>query len=271
MAWTLVAHTGAQSTNTNGITTAAIDTTGATLLVMAVGRQDTTDSGVSDSKGNTWVTLATVASGVKITIYYVKNATVGSGHTFSTGADASSFPVIAVQAWSGNDTTQNVDQANVAFGATGTVSTLQPGSVTPSQDNELLVSACVMNFGTAPTVGSGFTNSDGFALSSGLAYGMSMSYFTQSTAAALNPTYTASGNANMYAGIGTFKISAGTAYTLALTGGTYAQTGTTVTTTYTPAGTVAYTLPTSGGAYALTGVDLTPTYTGPKLRLAYTR
>lgn len=182
----------------NGSTTSAVDTTGATLLVVAVPRY--TGGGavtVSDSNSNTWVQL-TLYGGADpgLALYYVKNPTVGSGHTFSCSGSGIYAP-ISMQAFSVTDTTANVDQQNGA-------SSNSPGSITPSVDNCVVVTA-FSGHGGAPTVDAGFTLTTGLA--ENVCYRIGMAYKVQTTAAAINATW--SSGSNDVAVIASFKPAGG--------------------------------------------------------------
>src|SRR4051812_9792279 len=92
-----------EGSGANGGTSGAIDTSGANFLVAVVASYSVGDTTVTDSKSNTWTQL-TARDEINTTlvrnrIWYAKNATVGSGHTFSD-AVSSSFPSICVAAFS---------------------------------------------------------------------------------------------------------------------------------------------------------------------------
>src|SRR3990167_7216256 len=152
MAYALIASTA----KTGSVTTDAIDTTGANLIVIGLAG-DITDA-PTDSKGNTWSVLGQGDAGADGTIvltYYSFNPTVGSGHTFTWGED---YGVIMVSAWSGAASTP-FDQENDAGTISGT--SLAPGSVTPTQDNELLVTCLVAGkSNSSHAVNGGFTISN---------------------------------------------------------------------------------------------------------------
>jgi hypothetical protein len=194
----LVASTSAGSTNGgNSVTTGAINTAGANLIVVSVSGAPST---LSDSKGNTWTALTTY--GGVITLYYCVNPTVGTGHTFTEGG-ATTFAAISVMAFSGVSPSSPLDQQN----GNGTVTTsIQPGSVSPSQNNELIVTGLLMGPGTA-SIDSGFNTPIQTAFNGGNAYGTAMSYLVQTTAGAVNPTWSISPatSTTMYTAIATFK------------------------------------------------------------------
>src|SRR3990167_1389615 len=142
MAIAPVANTVKSSTNTNAITTDAIDTTGATLLVLGIASYAAVGPGtISDSKSNTWVATGVsqaISGATRVDVYYVKSPTVGSGHTFSGGATGG-YPSVFVVSFSGTNTPANRDQENQATEGPPNSLTAQPGSVTPTENDEVLV------------------------------------------------------------------------------------------------------------------------------------
>lgn len=217
MAIALVAHTSAGSSNGGvSVTTGAIDTTGASLLLAFVGDYNSvTASTVSDSKSNTWTALTTYSGGTnpRARIFYAKNPTVGTGHTFTaTAPGAATFPGVAFYAFSGADTTAPFDSPQENGGG-NTVSgtSFQPGSVAPSVDNELLFTGiCLDGTFSAPTVDSSFTIGDSVAFSNGQTFGVFVAYQIQTTATTRNPTLSwTTAVTNKAGAIGTFKAATG--------------------------------------------------------------
>src|SRR5437588_3444480 len=158
MAYALVAHQRNGSTNTNTFTSAAIDTTGANLLILILA-DNSGASTISDSKSNTWATaVGPTTVGPDSRIFYVKNPTVGTSHTFTATCTGLS-PHICVLAFSGADTTSPLDQTNLHSIAGGT--TIQPNSITPSVANCLVVSgASYGNTADTLSIDSSFIISD---------------------------------------------------------------------------------------------------------------
>ena len=123
MAFSLVANTAKGTADTVSVTTDAIDTTGADLIVINTATFITSDRGVAvtDSKGNTWTPLTQYDGSDSTTrLYYSLNPTVGTGHTFtatSTGTVAVVYPSIQVSAWSGAHDTASYDVENGATGS----------------------------------------------------------------------------------------------------------------------------------------------------------
>jgi hypothetical protein len=204
--FSLVAHTIATNGSASPITTSAIDTTGATLIVVAFDEVDGLAlATVSDNKGNTWTPLTARDNGAGplTQLVYCIAPTVGSGHTFTiTSTSTFISGHLAVQAWSGGAGTFDVQNGGTpAFGTSA-----QPGSVTPSVNNSLIItSVSADNDSALPlTINSGFTVSDTSRTDGAYLFGMA--YFVQGTAAAINPTWSWAGTgSDIAAAIATFK------------------------------------------------------------------
>src|SRR5262245_10986547 len=134
---------------------------------------------------------------------------VGIVHTWTTTATTTS-PVIFVLAWSGSGATPK-DQTAGTFSNWG--STAQPGSVTPTQDNEVLISGYCndSNSGQVGTIDSSFTIGDTVAFLGSAHFGAGSAYKIQTTAGAENPTWSLSGGQLTGILIGTFKAAAAAA------------------------------------------------------------
>ena len=204
MAFSLKANTGG-GTSQNGGTTSAVDTTGANLIVISVACGNGASPAVSDNMGNTlnYVTIRSDSqSGLSNTLFYCSTPTVGAGHTFTVVA-VNGFPAIFVQAWAGAAASSVLDQQNGAASANAT--SLQPGSVTPGNDNELLVTGLFYTANTVLSIDSSFTISDSAGEVGGTNYGGGMAYLVQGSAAPVNPTWTEAGsNTQMATNIATF-------------------------------------------------------------------
>lgn len=205
MSFSLIAHTKGASPNTNSVTSPGIDTTGANLLIAVIGELSTAGSPcvMSDSKSNTWHSLTTKATTLsRCTIFWSTPSSVGASHTF-TATGSGNFPSICVQAWSGALTPSPFDVENGAVNSS--TSSLATGSVTPSQDNELVVAA----FGATESYSSitlSFTLSDSQAYSGGVNLASGAAYLVETTATAKNPTWSFTGGpSDAAAAIATFK------------------------------------------------------------------
>lgn len=219
MAFALVANTSEATPDQGTFTSPSIDTTGADLLVISVSNYTgfTTELVVSDSKGNTWIPLTPrlkTADNARNWIYYAKNPTVGSGHTFTVGhAVHNTYGSMCVSAWSGADLTDPFDQENGAF-SNSFLTSLQAGSVTPSEDNELVIAAIAIGY----LGGDGFTGTasidSGFAITNqepNVSFNnvqSAQAYLVQTTAAVVNPTWSWSPSKRPAATAATFKAAA---------------------------------------------------------------
>lgn len=196
MAIQYISGTSAGSTTGANVTTSAIDTTNANLIVISLAYYSNGVINISDNKGNTY-TARTVYSGTipKHVLYYCLNPTVGSGHTF-TVTSSSSLPTISVMAFSGIKATGAYHSEN-GFGGSSTISQ-QTGSVTPPEDNCLIITG-VNAYGntSASTINSGFSDpatTGTYTLTdAGHHFGGAISYLIQNNAATVNPTWTYGG------------------------------------------------------------------------------
>ncbi|MGH7996171.1 MAG: hypothetical protein ACREFX_07455, partial [Opitutaceae bacterium] len=199
MAWVLgnvasAAGSGSPAT----ATTAAIDTTGATLLVAIGGAYaGTVEYGMSDSAGNTWEMAVSENATLWSVIFYCINPTTSAEHTFSFGPVG--YPGLSVAAFSGFPTI-SLDQTNSGSGAGA--STVQPGSVTPTTDGQLIVTGYTDGSAAVPAI------DDSFDVATYIEHGGSnesacIGYLDQATGSPLNPTW--SGGQCYAATIASFK------------------------------------------------------------------
>ena len=192
-----------------GGTTGPITTTGANLLVVSVAWYVGTsaDVAVSDAHSNTWTALtkqATAQSAQRL--FYAKNAVVGSGHTVTVTnfAFGSPLSVTTFFAFSGADTTAPFDVENGATANFGT--SLATGSVTPAANGSLIVSGWTgMNGTSNPTVDSGLTLTTAQNPIGGTCLAGAAAYLIQSTAAAINPTWSWTGSDTVADAVAVFK------------------------------------------------------------------
>ena len=188
---TLVAHTAAGGNSTT-TTTTAIDTTGANLLVACASSFDAAahTPTMSDNKTNTWtaLTLRGTSSTTETTIYYSVPASVGTGHTFTFTTTVNGFAALGVWAFAGASATPYDTDVGTAASSSGT--SVQPGSITPAQANEVLVACNTLSAAfTSLAINSSFTLSDQVAFASGNNEGGGYAYLIQTTATAENPTF----------------------------------------------------------------------------------
>lgn len=199
----------ASGTGTSG----SADTTGANLIVL-VGVYDSGGTGAfSDSNGNTWTlrtrpasTIENAPSGSYVRIAYCYNPTVGSGHTFTISPSYGSIHAIALSGAASSP----YDTESAGYGSVATsLTSCQPGSATPSEDNEILVAGLgVGDTGASGTVDSPFTMSTFISASTGVRWGGGLAYDIQTTATARNPTFSWTNSSACGAVMATFKAAA---------------------------------------------------------------
>lgn len=194
----------------NGGTTGTINTTGANLLVACVSSHATgATPQLSDSRENTW-TLATSSvlfDDGEISLFYSVPTSVGSGHSFAVSG-AGVHATINVMAWAGAHSAP-LDQTN-AFGQ-GSGTSIQPGSVTATQNDELLITCLTNNAdssNTSRSIDNNFTIS-GQVGEVGFSMAIAAAYRVQTTAAAVNPTWSYSVSSRANTVIATFKKTGG--------------------------------------------------------------
>lgn len=208
--YTIIAHTWI-STDSATVTTPAIDTTGANLIIYGVSIVNGSFT-ITDNKGSPTLTKLTeqgdAFDGIRSNqICYAISPTVGTGHTFTFANSASSFSVLEVLAVKKSSGTPTFDTQNGFSQSSGaSAESFQVGSVTPAGDNELIVTSAVWNNNQTPTIDSSFTFSDwGSTPTAGVNMG-GLAYLIQTTGGTVNPTWSFSGNINSYGGtIAAFK------------------------------------------------------------------
>lgn len=206
MAWTKITSR-IDYLGVNGGTTTAIDTTGADFFIVAVSSYTVGTGGsetVTDSVGNTYTALTAKsnASYETIRLFYSYGSPHAS-HTF-TYSDTSCYAHVAVIAFSGSHATP-FDQQN-GVDSTGAVTTLSPGSVTPSENDELVICALGMysNWNVSLSIDSGFT----IEKSATAILSVAIAYKIQTTAGAENPAWSWTTARSSSTVIATFKKAA---------------------------------------------------------------
>lgn len=190
MTWHLIASIN----SVNGATTTTVNTTGADLIVIAV--SDFANGATpSDNQANTYTQVGPSESTTRqiAKIFACKSPTTSASHTFTPGGNNGWNDV---QVWSGSasGTLTAITDASSGgkSGALGST-TVQPGSITPTQSNELIVCSLTLDdpsTTTPPTINSSFTVSTWGAETAGSTFGSGFSYLVQSAANPINPTWT---------------------------------------------------------------------------------
>lgn len=178
------------SANGDSATTPTYNTTGATLIVIVTSSLNSTPT-PTDSMGNTWTLAKKIDGGSgSSAIYYCASPTTDAAQTF-TISGVNDFPVIAVYAFSGG-AGGILDKSSSAIGS---ASTIQAGSITPTANNELVISAISwFQNSTSATINSGFATPILGGRVIGQCIGGGASFLIQTIAAAVNPTWTMGGS-----------------------------------------------------------------------------
>lgn len=194
------------------LTSAAIDSTGADLLIAVIVAPNANTSIFSDSKSNAGWTArtrypASPGAGIaSVQIWYCIPTSVGSSHTITFHASTGDINgACFFAAFSGANQSSPYDTENGANSASTT--TIQPGSITPSVDNCLVITGFGgQNFTGTPAVSGGsMTLGGAFTGTGGTNRSCGIGYVIQTTATAVNPTWTMSSNGADAASIASFK------------------------------------------------------------------
>ena len=187
----------------NTVTSSAMDTTGANLIVVSVATYGALGSNLTDSQSNTWTALTTAASLTNRAVerlFYCINPTTSSSHTF-TFIQSGTYPSISAVAFSGVAAYESENTSTPAGNAT----TVQTNSVTPSKDGSLVFAGACTDGGIYTAIDSGFTLETSVSHASAQHMGSASAYLIQTTAAAVNPQLTNSVSDYLSASIAVFK------------------------------------------------------------------
>ena len=198
MGWSILAANSAQNGQNTSVTSSAIDTRGADLLIIGFSGLNDPSLALTDSSTNTWLTALSSDNGnpaVSVRVLYVSQPLVSSAHTF-TVSEPNGFAALSILAVSGSlNSTGVFDQGNFTEYQNTGQTDLSPGSITPGHNGELLVGFInIYNDSTPPTLTDSSTNftEQTHVDCSGSNFGMSAWTFVQTTASAINPPFTRS-------------------------------------------------------------------------------
>lgn len=193
----------------------SFDGTGADLIVMVGVAFNGASGWATDSSSNTWqYGTAQIDSVPGAQIAYVHNPTVTSSMTVGMTGDAEEHSPFAYYVFSGSVASGAVFDVENGDGTGAT----QPGSITPSQNNSLLIAGIGDENSGGDSVDSGFTGLVQIPIVGGVTYGMAAAYLVQVTAAAINPTWTSTGGLASNV-IAAFKPAAGASGIVSGSGG----------------------------------------------------
>lgn len=202
--------------NTSTITSSGINTTGSNAIVIVVVDFASVALGtLTDSKSNSWSLAKSQTPGganARVSLFYSNLSSSGSGHTFTYTTSGTSFPSLYIMTLStllsgGGVGTLTVDQTNGANTGSG-VTSIQPGSITPTKNGELLISGLAAFPTTGVTsINSGFTIMASNSSVNSQRIGGGLAYLFQTTAASVNPTWVLTGSPSTSSAIDvSFKV-----------------------------------------------------------------
>ncbi len=191
----------------NSVTTDDIDTTGANFIVVAASYAKAVSVTLTDSKSNTWVPLTARAGPAfaKVQFFYSVTPTVGAGHNFTLTGTGEKATIAAI-AYSGVKTSSPFDVQS--GNAAASVDALGAGTVTPSEDDELIICALSKHIPQESVgIDGGFIVGQEIQVEDGQYFGLAVADLVQTTAGAVNPTWSWPTDAEATAVIATFKSS----------------------------------------------------------------
>lgn len=197
----LVDHKAATGTGANTITSPALNCTGANFIAACavVFTTDCTTATVSDPSNGNWTLHGSnfalnspPGNNSNVCLWWKENATVTSSQAITVALTAA-FPSVAGACFSGVKTSSSHDQETGAAW-NGANSTQQPGALTPSAANALLLSCGGMqdtgaSGGNITVSGSSYTTLDTPATSGAVNQAIGSAYVVQTTATSANPTW----------------------------------------------------------------------------------
>ena len=209
MTWTAVINSPRTLGNNGGVTV-EVDTRTCDLLIIGIASAQNNTT-FTDSAGNTWSTHTVYGSTAPRVFlkYVVPGAKVSATHTFSYTV-TNSYSRLWILGLSGASATPT-DQETGATSGGGTPTELPTGAITPSEDGTLVVSCLGTN---SDVTGVGVTALGNLVtLGGGAQHGISGAYLDQTSAAAINPTWSWTNAQRASACIASFKLAAGAATT----------------------------------------------------------
>lgn len=189
----LVSHISASISSGISVTAGPINTTTANLIVIAVAYGHNTGTiSVSDSLNNVtcWTPMNQYGAGTtptNVQMFYCLNPIVGSAQTFTATASGSTlWQSIAVGAFNGISSSPLDAQNGMAASGAGNFKT---GSITPSQNGDIIISAISDFSSSTDSIDSGMTVIEQKQAVGGTSFGVSLAWGTQLIAGPINPSW----------------------------------------------------------------------------------
>jgi hypothetical protein len=184
----MAAVLGTRSAGSTGtsVTTSALDTTGATLLIACSTNFDT-EFTLTDSASNTWTVIAYDNSDSRSRkLWYCASPTTSASHTFTSTCSYGTGPTLNVLAASGT-TASPLDQTGAS--TTSSATSLATSSITPSANGALIFGFTLTRNNTNDDTVNRGTLFGVKQVSGGPSYSSYAAYEIQSTAAATSFTF----------------------------------------------------------------------------------
>ena len=150
---------------------------------------------IADSISSIYATLTAYSVGgatATAQFYYAIPTSSNISTTFTVSTAGSAFLTSYIAVFGGTRTATLPLESGSPQGNSGTSLPIQPGSVTPLLNGDLVVTSLAFFPGTTVSVNNGFTITDQLPGVSGTNFGGALAYLVQATAAAINPTWSLS-------------------------------------------------------------------------------
>lgn len=188
MGWTILQHGARQSSDGFTFTASIGDTTGMDLLVVHMYENTGANGVITDSIANSFDATHVFQNQHHYGSIYAKNATGGASHTVTHTVSGQQFPCFVF--WALKGSLQSADPFGSFNQNTGSgLTSIATNSVTPSVDGAILLCSLGYNGTSTRAINAGFSTPDQLGLASGTAFGVAGAYLVQTTAAAVNPTW----------------------------------------------------------------------------------
>jgi len=157
---------GQSDVDTNALTShtsAAFDSTGGDVIVLAASSVAGVTFTPSDNFGNTWTSIAgptstTQGAVLRAQIWYAQNPVVGPGHTITIGLSAAQPLTMSIVVAKGSNISSPIDAASLIGSDNGTqTGTVVSPNVTTTSINDLLIGFTQDSAGASFLAGPGFT------------------------------------------------------------------------------------------------------------------
>lgn len=194
-AWSQLPLAKAQCGHDVSCTPAAVNLTGATLIVVGVGSYDNTPT-VSFSPAQTYLatSLYSGISHMKLKMFYVYNPNINTSQSVTCSMQYGSC---FIRVYNGTVTLSSVlDGQSGGHGGPGACLSVQPGAITPTGAGNLIVDMVtdLTNSGTTYAIDSGFSTPDTNPFVNGQSEPAAISDLSDSSTSPVNPTWTLVGS-----------------------------------------------------------------------------